>query len=61
MRGLWCLTCCLFVVTVNNYFFVVNDAIRIDNKFDNDGMPQYVFHSIPLVLPERKSNPNDRT
>ncbi len=40
---------------------VVDDAIRIDGKFDNDGMPQYVFHSTPLVLPDRRANPNDRT
>ncbi len=40
---------------------IVDDAIRIDGKFDNDGMPQYVFHSTPLLLPDRKSNPNDRT
>ncbi len=39
---------------------IVDDTLRIDNKFDNDGMPQYVFRSTPMILPDRRSNPNDR-
>lgn len=40
---------------------VVDDAIRLDGKFDNDGMPQYVLHSTAMVLPDRHANTDHRT
>jgi len=40
---------------------VVDDAVRIENKYDNDGMPQFVFHSTPMVVPDRHANTNVRT
>lgn len=40
---------------------VVDDAVRLADKFDNDGMPQYVFHSSPLVIPDRHQDTNLRT
>ena len=32
---------------------VVHDAFRIPGRFDNDGMPAYIFTSGPLVVPEK--------
>lgn len=40
---------------------VVDDVVRIENKYDNDGMPQFIFHSTPLVLPDRHASTNVRT
>ena len=39
---------------------IVDDVVRIDGKFDKDGMPQYIFRTTPMILPDRRSNPNDR-
>lgn len=35
---------------------VLHEAFRIQGRFDNDGMPAYIFSSGPLVVPDRKSN-----
>ena len=40
---------------------VLDEAVRIQDKFDNDGMPQYVFRSSPLMTPDRRANSNIRT
>lgn len=31
---------------------VLHEAYRIDGRFDNDGMPAYVFTSGPLLIPD---------
>jgi len=40
---------------------VVDDAVRMENRYDNDGMPQFIFHSAPIVIPDRHANTNVRT
>lgn len=35
---------------------VLDEAVRVPDRFDNDGMPQYVFRSSPLVMPDRRAN-----
>ena len=37
---------------------VISDAFRIPDRYDKDCMPQYVFTSSPMILPENQQTPN---
>lgn len=40
---------------------VLNEVYRVQGKYDNDGMPSYIFNSTQLIIPDKHSNPNVRT
>jgi len=41
---------------------IVQDAMRLTpDRFDSDGMPQYLFRSSPMVVPDRFENTNLKT
>lgn len=40
---------------------VVSDAMRLTDKFDADCMPQYVFRSAPMIVPDQTENSSRRT
>jgi hypothetical protein len=39
---------------------VLNEVYRIQGKYDNDGMPMYIFNSAQMVVPDKHGNSNIR-
>jgi len=40
---------------------ILNEAYRVQGRYDNDGMPAYLFNSTQMVIPDKHANTNFRT
>lgn len=39
---------------------VLDEVYRVQGKYDNDGMPSYIFRSAQMVMPDQHANFNIR-